>query len=113
MMLDLLNNICIDIYSYQPCAGWDVCTNIPEEILDRTVSVEIDIPYRTQNGEWSTKTYSKGITATPILDEMINEIVRFARSLNVETGGYFEDHCFLEELMLNTDIRVITTSWGS
>lgn len=113
MMLNLLNDICIDIHRYQPDAGWDVSTNIPDELLDKPMTVQMESWCYDENDDILETTIAIEVNASYFLDDIIAEIVQYIRSLSEDENLYFEDHCFLESLVLDTDTMVATTSWGS
>ena len=113
MRLNLLSNITIDIWCYRPDAGWFVCTNIPEELLDTPITVQIERPYKKKNNKWIWRNCFLKVNAAFFLDEILAEIVKYVKSINKGAGEYFTDHRCLESLELDTDTMVATTLWGA
>lgn len=113
MKLDLLNQICINIRCYQQGAGWDVSTNIPDELLDKPMIVQMETWCYDENDDIHETTITIEVNASNFLDDIIAEIVQYIRSLGEDESIYFEDHCFLESLELDTDTMVAKADFGS
>ena len=114
MEIDLLYpTITINISVYQPGAGWDIATDIPEDKLDTPMTVLIERPMLNKKGEWEFTVIDIQVEASYFLDDIVAEIAEYISSINEETEGYFEDHCFLESIYLDTDTMIATTLFGS
>ena len=113
MKIDLLNNEIINIGCYQEGAGWEVSTDIPEKLLNKTMKVQLESWYFDEDDECHDVTKTIEVTASNSLDDIIEEIVNNIRSFSEEEQVFYEDHCYLEELVLDTDTMVATTFFGS
>lgn len=113
MTLELLNQIVIDINSYQQGAGWQVSTDIPDELLDKPMTVQMDSLCYDENDVIHGSMISITVNASYFLDDIIADIVQYIRSLSEDEGLYFEDNHFLESLELDTDTMIATTFFGS
>ena len=113
MKIELLNQITINIQCYQQGAGWEVSTDIPDELLDKPMTVQIESWCYDENEEFLETMIAIEVNASYFLDDIIAVIIQHIRSLSEDEGLYFEDHCFLESLVLDTDTMVARASFGS
>lgn len=112
-MLELLNQIEIDINSYQQGAGWNVFTDIPDDLLDKPMIVQMDSCCYDENDEIHGSMITLKVNTSYFLDDIVADIVQYIRSLSEDEGLYFEDHHFLESLELDTDTMVARADFGS
>ena len=113
MMLDLLQQIDINILLYKPDAGWFVFTNIPDDLIGTSMTVKIDRPYLDNDGSWKYTTSKVTMDAPFFVHEIVDNIVAYIETINEEAGYYFEDHCYLEQIILDTETMEATTFFGS
>lgn len=115
MKLNLLKDVTIDCQEYKPGAGWSIATDIPDELLDKLMTVEIEWGFVCPLHGCSRFSRTIEVEASYFLDDIIAPIVSEVQNImeTEEDGDYFIDHRYLEVLELDTDTMTVETSFGS
>ena len=115
MIIDLLKDITINCRTYKWNAGWEISTDIPDELIGQLMTVKLEGYCYTDFGGHNDFVHTFNVTAEFFLDEIIAAIVSEVRKLmgTDARGDYFIDHCYLEGLELDTDTMTVKTTFGS
>ena len=111
MLINLLNDICIDCHYYRSNAGWCVNTNIPRRLLKQTITVIFVCPGMGDDGQWVDTRKTLKVKASRDLDYILAPIMEFVFSIDEESNHFFRDNRLLVELVLDTETMEATTKW--
>lgn len=112
---DLLKDITINCRIYRPNAGWNISSDIPNEFLNKTATATIEGFTFNEHKKVIPFVHSFDVRLDFFLDNIISQIVKEIRKLRKTDpkGVYFEDHCFLEELIFDPKTMKLEVAFGS
>ena len=112
MKLDLMPNMVVNTKNYSSNKSWTVYTGAPSHIF-QYMKVIITHPIQNERGQWKMTKSMVKVVIYEQLDEVIEQIIDYIKSIQKETGHFFDRRCYLTSLILDTDTMEATTSWSA